>query len=78
MTPWGVPARPLCPWNSPGKNTGVDGHALLQGMFPTQESIGSSAVWAVSLLSDPPGKPRQVKQGLNEIHAKLRTSNINV
>ena len=23
--------------NSPGKNTGVDCHALLQGIFPTQE-----------------------------------------
>ena len=25
-------------WNSPGKNTGVHCHALLQGIFPTQES----------------------------------------
>ena len=24
--------------DSPGKNTGVDGHALLQGIFPTQGS----------------------------------------
>ena len=24
------------PWESPGKNTGVDFHALLQGIFPTQ------------------------------------------
>ena len=24
-------ARPLCPWNSPGKNTEVGCHALLQG-----------------------------------------------
>ena len=30
------PARPLCPWDSPGKNTGVGCHALLQGIFPTQ------------------------------------------
>ena len=28
--------RLLCPWNSPGKNTGVGGHSLLQGIFPTQ------------------------------------------
>ena len=28
----------LCPWNSPGKNTGVGCHSLLQGVFPTQES----------------------------------------
>ena len=32
------PARLLCPWDSPDKNTGVDGHALLQGIFPTQGS----------------------------------------
>ena len=30
------PARVLCPWRSPGKNTGVGCHALLQGTFPTQ------------------------------------------
>ena len=30
------PTRLLCPWNSPGKNTGVGSHSLLQGMFPTQ------------------------------------------
>ena len=29
------PARLLCPWESPGKNTGVGGHFLLQGIFPT-------------------------------------------
>ena len=28
--------RLLCPWNSPGKNTGVACHFLLQGIFPTQ------------------------------------------
>ena len=30
------PTRFLCPWDSPGKNTGVSCHALLQGIFPTQ------------------------------------------
>ena len=30
------PARLLCPWDSPGKNTGVGRHSLLQGIFPTQ------------------------------------------
>ena len=31
LTLWSVlPARLLCPWNSPGKNTGVGSHALLQ------------------------------------------------
>jgi len=32
------PARLLCPWDSPGKNTGMGGHFLLQGIFPTQGS----------------------------------------
>ena len=30
------PTRLLCPWNFPGKNTGVGCHALLQGIFLTQ------------------------------------------
>ena len=28
--------RLLCPWNSPGKNTGVDSHSLLHRIFQTQ------------------------------------------
>ena len=30
------PARLLCPWKLPGKNTGVGCHSLLQGIFSTQ------------------------------------------
>ena len=30
------PARLLCPWDSPGKNTRVDCHFLLQRIYPTQ------------------------------------------
>ena len=30
------PARLLCPWDSPGKNTGMGCHFLLQGNFPTK------------------------------------------
>ena len=30
------PTRLLRPWDSPGKNTGVGSHSLLQGIFPTQ------------------------------------------
>ena len=33
-----LPARLLCPWDSPGKNTGVGCHALLQEIFPTPGS----------------------------------------
>ena len=31
------PTRLFCPWNFPGKNTGVGCHSFLQGIFPTQE-----------------------------------------
>ena len=37
------PIMLLCPWDSPGKNAGVDCYALLQGIFPTQG-------WNLSLL----------------------------
>ena len=30
------PARFLCPWDSPGQNTGVGSCSLLQGIFPNQ------------------------------------------
>ena len=32
------PARLLCTWDSPGKNTRVDCYSLLQSIFPTQGS----------------------------------------
>ena len=34
----GWPSRFLCPWDFPGKNTGVGSCSLLQGIFPTQGS----------------------------------------
>ena len=35
---WPKTPRLLCPWDSPGKNTGVGCHVLLQGIFPMQGS----------------------------------------
>ena len=32
------PTTLLCPWDSPGKNTGVGWHFLFQGIFLTQGS----------------------------------------
>ena len=43
VRPYELQPRLLRPWDSPGKNTGVDGHALLQGIFPTQ-------AWNLSVL----------------------------
>ena len=44
VTLWTIAHQLLCPWDAPGKNTGVGCHALLQGVFPTQD-------WAPSLMS---------------------------
>ena len=39
LQPCGLwPARLFCPWDSPGKNTGVGCHVFFQGIFPTQKS----------------------------------------
>ena len=61
LQPHGLqPTRLLCPWNSPGKNTGVGGHLLLQGIFLTQWSNLCLLHWKVDSLplpSEPPRKP---------------------
>ena len=44
--------------DSPGKNTGVGCHFLLQGMFPTQGSNPQFLHWQAGSLSlAPPGMP---------------------
>ena len=52
----------LSPWSSPGKNTGVGCHALLQGIFLTQGSnprLKCLLHWQEdSLALAPPGKPK--------------------
>ena len=53
------PSRLLCPWNSPGRNTEVDCHSLLQGIFPIQGLNLGLLRWQVdSLLSEPAGEPK--------------------
>ena len=36
VTLWTVAHQLFCPWNSPGKNSGVVSHPLLEGIFLTQ------------------------------------------
>ena len=58
------PAKLLCPGDSPGKNSGVGCHTLLQGIFPTQGSnlhLLCLLHWqARSLPLAPPGKPHKL------------------
>ena len=52
------PTRLLCPWYSPGKNTGVGSHSLSPGDLPNLGiKPGSPALQADSLPYEPPGKP---------------------
>ena len=48
------------PQNSPGQNTGVGSHSLLQGIFPTQ-GLNSGLPQVDSLPAEPPGKPLHSK-----------------
>ena len=69
LCPYGLqPTGLLCPWDSPGKNTGVGCHALLQGIFLTQGSnpcVLCLLHWQVgSLPLVPPGKPRGREMGM--------------
>ena len=51
------PTRLLCPWNSPGRNTGVGCHFLLQGIFPGPGiKPRSPTLKANSLPTEPPEK----------------------
>ena len=53
-----LPTRLLCPWDSPGMDTGVDCCSLLQGIILTQGSKLHLLHWQVGSLSlGPPGKP---------------------
>ena len=46
--PYGLwPARLLCPWDFPGKNTGVGCHALLQSFHWRHLPLGRSEISAV-------------------------------
>ena len=61
VTPWTVKsARLLCPWEFPGKNTGVGCHFLLRGSsWPrhrTCVSCGSCTAGGF-FTAEPPGKP---------------------
>ena len=57
------PPRLLCPWDFPGKNTGVGCHALLQG---SRLRLLCLLHWQVdSLPLAPPGRPTRVLQRVN-------------
>ena len=61
---WAVACQVLCPWNSPGKNTGVGSCSLLQGNLPNPGIKPRSPILQVdSLPSEPPGKIKNTGLG---------------
>ena len=54
----------LCPWDSPGKHTGVSCHGLFQGNLPDlgiePASPVSPALQADALPTEPTGKPNTI------------------
>ena len=58
MIPWIIQS-----WNSPGQNTGVGSHSLLQGIFSTQGSNPGLSLPVDSLPAEPPGKPKNTGVG---------------
>ena len=53
-----------CPWDSPGKNTGVGCHFLLEDLPDTGIKPRSPTLQADSFLSEPPGAPKQLAEHL--------------
>ena len=59
LQPHGLqPAKLLCPWDFPGKNTGVGCHFLLQGIFLTQGLNLHVLHWQILFNTEAPGKPQ--------------------
>ena len=83
------PTRFLYPWNSPGKHPGVGCHALLQGIFPTQELnpeptslmspalagefLTTSATWEAPEHTPPVSIKFSILKGHDSLHLKTIT-----
>ena len=61
--------------DSPGRNTRVGCYVILQGIFPTQGSIGSPALQVDSLPSEPPRKPMNTAVGSLSLPQGIFTTN---
>ena len=48
---------PLCPWDSPGKNTGAGCHFLLRGIFLAQGLNLRLQHWQAFFIAEPPERP---------------------
>ena len=66
------PTRLFCPWDFPGRNTGVSSRFLLQGIFPTQGLSSWSPAFADGFFNtQPPGKPWGIRAIANVVKTVL-------
>ena len=68
------PAGLLCPWASPGRNTGVGCHALLRGSSCPRDWTCvscSSCIAGGSFITETPGKPKR-RWGLRKRRGEKR------
>ena len=78
MTPWTVAHQLFSLLNSPGRNTGVGCHSLLQGIFPAQGTnpcLFCVLHWPVGFLPlEPPGKSRHCTRSIKSSKTKVLLS----
>ena len=75
LQPHGLqPPRLLCPWNFPGKNTGMGCHSLLQGIFPTQE-LNSGLLNFAGRFFNIPIQKILTRQGTSSFSSIVQSSN---
>ena len=71
------PPGSLCPWDFPGKNTGVGCHFLLQGIFPIQGSNPHLLRWQADFLFSQPAT-REATLGRADCFPQYKDSNANI
>ena len=76
-TLWTVAANLLCPWDSPGKNTRVGCHFLLQKIFPTRIKPEPHLLCLLHWQADSsplhhPGKPFLLIRGHTKTMEKIK------
>ena len=65
------------PWDSLDQNTGVGSCSLLQGIFPTQESI-RGLLQADSLSTELQGSPNKIEKEVKDSPVPIASTVINI